>query len=496
MDHTDSQQQPAKHHDHRADFSSKTVNRTHNNNINQARTLRAPATITKALPSSSSSSTTSGLANHHTKFSLIHPNNNNACAIGSQTVIRPLQRLQLATNQTNPFTALATATSLAQPQAHPRTSQIGGTATAGAAQSSGIRRSPQQQHHSGTVTRPSGLLRPTPVKASQLQATGRAAAASPIQATPATTTKLVGPVLSSAARQVPQAAATQAQLKPAVSASRLPTSTSAAFAAATAHHSSGGSGSQIRAILKPAISSTTITRPSATLAPSSSAGGLAHHQHEKPKALQGAKVAPKSQLTSLSSAAAAQSSTATVAREIQRQLATPITSAEPAVTSSTTTTSSSFQVINGSVNIDISSVQNDVSQIRRTLEQLVVILKSAQEDKEGTEKENELLRHEVVELKTRLRAIKSALAAKNRESNDLTVNNNNEPSEQHYDEDTIQNYNNHALAHQQRRGRTFLNGERAQDGNSEMRNGEGEAQLTSGAAEQHNRPSLYYSPMN
>lgn len=61
--------------------------------------------------------------------------------------------------------------------------------------------------------------------------------------------------------------------------------------------------------------------------------------------------------------------------------------------------------------INLSSVENDVGEIRRLLEQLLCLLQTANQDQANKERENEKLRQEVRELKSKIRSIRSTVAA-------------------------------------------------------------------------------------
>lgn len=239
------------------------------------RTIRAPATIVRP----SKLNAYSGYIAQN-KFRIINPT-------GSNTITRPSQNLQ-PTRPISPIPMLAAPTST--------------TVT-----TSSTNRLP---------IRPSGLVRPTPVK--QI-----------ISAPTSTTTLLKQPQTS-----------------------RLPSSALP-------------SSSKLATLRPSAIKSTTV---------------------EKPRALIRAKFSP-SQNPSL----------------VTESITTKAT------TTSTTTLS---QITNGN---DISSIEHDVGQIRRLLEQLLTLLQASHADQESMAQENERLRREVADLKGKIRAIRSTVAA-NRDS--------------------------------------------------------------------------------
>jgi len=230
----------------------------------------------------------------------------------------------------------------------------------------------------------------------------------------------------------------QARLRPAVSASRLPTSTSAALSAASSsshlaayHSGNGGNDKQMaRAIVNP-ISSATMSRP-ATAGPSIAGGRLlartapigfqkaglvsrGHYQGQQmncssPGSNGGQATRPNPYPRATLMARAAH-------QEHQQQLQQPLfvqshhsstvsgggnalSTASAGETKSAP--SHSFQVINGCVHIDIPMVAEELSQMRHSLEELVITLKSEQKSRENIERENQLLRREVEELRLRL----------------------------------------------------------------------------------------------
>lgn len=334
--------------------------------------LRPPGTLRKQPPPPSSVPAHNARLNSYmaqNRFKLLNPASNSTANTNSGSILRPLQRLQLRADYLLPSQ---------------HTEGISSSGTTQSLNNNPERVSPVSTATSSTTRMPptgySGLARPTPVQQ----------------------------IITSTNTKVPHKAPTRGVVK-----SSLTTVSSSNFK----------SSSQLR---QPQSSS---NQPGILRLPAQTLGG------SQSKLAQPANSRPRTATTLVKPSGTSQTGTISckASSEIRRNapiLAKSVgtVAAQRILDPCLRSQASTNKVVSSSTNqstadhrkdiiaaagplIDLSSVGNDVGEIRKLLEQLLGVLQSAHIEQDNKDRENEKLRQEVRELKSKIWSIRSTVAA-------------------------------------------------------------------------------------